>query len=179
MNEISLEEFGKCIAVLISGMGKTMSREQIGVYHQMLKDLPLESLQLAIRRVLCEHEFATIPSIAAIRRLATEETGSSWAKALDRVTKAARIAYYQPSEARALMDDRTRAALESIGGLDRLHELTAENRGTFTAQFRNAYEALERTEATTRLRTGIEAQQLDTIEARAISGLAGRIGVTQ
>lgn len=175
--EISLEEFGKCIAVLISGMGKPMSREQIAVYHQMLKDLPIESLQLAIKRALCEHEFATIPSIAAIRRLATEQADSGWALACQKVTRAAKIAFYQPDKVRDFLDQRTLDALESIGGISRLHDLDGENRGTFTAQFRSAYEALERTEATARLRTGIEAPKRDSIEARAVSGLAGRLGV--
>lgn len=174
--EISLEEFGKCIAVLISGMGKSMQREQVAVYHQMLKDLPLESLQLAVKRALCEHEYATIPSIATLRRLATEQSESGWALAMEQVSKAAKIAFYQPEVARALMDERTLAAVNAIGW-DRLHDLVGENRGTFVAQFRNAYEALERSESKTRVRTGIEGPKRDSIEARAIGGLAGRLGV--
>lgn len=174
--EISLEEFGKCIAVLISGMGKSMQREQVAVYHQMLKDLPLEALQLAVKRALCEHEFATIPSIATLRRLATEESESGWALAMEKVSKAAKIAFYQPSAARALMDERTLAAVNAIGW-DRLHDLDGENRGTFTAQFRAAYEALERSESKTRVRTGIEGPKRDSIKARAVSGLAGRLVV--
>lgn len=176
MTELSMEEFGKCIAVLISGMGKSMSREQIAVYHQMLKDLPLEALQLAVKRALCEHEYATIPSIAAIRRLATEESESGWALAMAQVSKAAKLAFYEPGAARDLMDERTLAAVNAIGW-DRLHDLDGENRGTFVAQFRNAYEALERTESKTRVRTGIEGPKRDSVEARAIGGLAGRLGV--
>lgn len=174
--EISLEEFGKCIAVLISGMGKSMPREQVAVYHQMLKDLPLDALQLAVKRALCEHEFATIPSIATLRRLATEQADSGWALAMAQVSKAAKIAFYQPEKARSLMDEKTLAAVNAIGW-DRLHDLDGENRGTFTAQFRAAYEALERTENRTRVRTGIEGPRSDSIEAGAIAGLASRIGV--
>lgn len=176
MTELSMEEFGKCIAVLISGMGKSMSREQIAVYHQMLKDLPLEALQLAVKRALCEHEYATIPSIAAIRRLATEESESGWALAMEKVSKAAKIAFYEPGAARDLMDERTLAAVNAIGW-DRLHDLDGENRGTFVAQFRNAYESLERTESKSRARTGIEGPKRDSVEARTIGGLAGRLGV--
>lgn len=177
MTEISLEEFGKCIAVLISGMGKSMPREQIAVYHEMLKDLPLESLKLSVKRALCEHEFATIPSIATLRRLATEQADSGWALACRKVTKAARLAFYEPGNAREILDERTLAALESIGGLDRLHDLNGENRGTFTAQFRAAYESLERTENRTRVLTGIEGPKRDSIESGAVAGLANRIGV--
>lgn len=180
MTEISLEDFGKCIAVLISGMGKSMSREQVSVYHEMLKDLPLESLKTAVKLALCEHEYATIPSIATLRRLATERADSSgWALACQQVTKAAKLAFYEPGKAREILDKRTLAALESIGGLERLHNLDGENRGTFVAQFRNAYDALERDESKIRLRTGIEVQKRDADEARAIGGLAGRLGVTQ
>lgn len=177
-SEISLEEFGKCIVVLISGMGKSMPREQIAVYHQMLKDLPLESLQLAVKRALCEHEYATIPSIAALRRLATEQSESGWALAMEKVSKAAKIAFYEPEAARDLLDERTLAAVNAIGW-ERLHDLDGENRGTFVAQFRNSYEALERTEAKTRVRIGIEGPKRDSIEASAISGLAGRLAVTE
>lgn len=180
MMEISMEDFGKCIAVLISGMGRSMTREQVAVYHEMLKDLPLESLKNAVKLALCEHEYATIPSIATLRRLATERADSSgWAVACQQVTKAARLAFYEPERARKILDERSLAALEAIGGLGRLHDLDGENRGTFTAQFKNAYDALERDEAKNRLRTGIEVSKRDTGEARAVSGLAGRLGVPQ
>lgn len=174
--EISLEDFGKCIAVLISGMGKSMPREQIAVYHQMLRDLPLEALQLAVKRALCEHEYATIPSIATLRRLATEQSESGWALAMEKVSKAVKLAHHQPSLARSLMDERTLAAV-MIVGWDRLQDMNSENRGTFTAQFRAAYEALERSESKTRVRTGIEGPKRDSVEARAVAGLAGRLGV--
>lgn len=175
-DSMTLEDFGKCIAVLMSGIGKTMPKEQIKVYHLMLQDLPIESLEVAVKRALCEHEFATIPSIAMLRRLATEEADSGWALAMKQVSKAAKIAYYEPEAARALLDERTLAAVNAIGW-DRLKELDGENRGTFTAQFRNAYESIERTQATTRVRTGIEGPKRDSVEARAISGLAAKIGV--
>ena len=95
---------------------------------------------------------------------------------MEKVSKAAKIAYYQPEAARALMDERTLAAVNAIGW-DRLHDLDGENRGTFTAQFKNAYDALERVGAKTRVRTGVESLKRDSVEARAISGLAGRLGV--
>jgi len=176
-DEMTLEEFGKCMAVLMAGIGKPMSKDQIAVYHQMLKDLSLDALQLAVKRALCEHEYATIPSIAALRRLATEQSDSGWAMAMEKVSKAAKIAFYEPEAARALLDERTLAAVNAIGW-GRMKELDGENRGTFVAQFRNSYEALERTEAKTRVRTGIEGPKHDSIEARAVSGLAGRLGVT-
>lgn len=180
MMEISLEDFGKCMAVLISGMGKTMTRETVSVYHEMLKDLPLESLKNAVKMALCEHEYATIPSIATLRRLATEQPDSSgWAMACRKVHQAARLAFYEPERARKILDERSLAAVEAIGGLGRLHDLDGENLGTFTAQFKNAYDALGRDESKKRVRTGIEVQKRDTDEAGAVAGLAGRLGVSQ
>lgn len=173
---MDLSEFAKCMAVLISGIGKPMPEERLRVYHSMLSDLSVESLQIAIKRALCDHEFATIPSIAMLRRLATEEDNSGLALAMIQVSKAAKIAFYEPERARDLLDERTLAAVNAIGW-DRLAELNGENRGTFTAQFKNAYEALERTEVKTRLRTGIDGPKRDSVEARAIGGLAAKIGV--
>lgn len=141
-----------------------------------LGDLSIEEISEAVKRACRECEF--MPSGAELRKLSKGDAGSNWATAMEKVSKAAKIAHHQPELARSLLDARSLAAVNLLGW-DRLCNLDAETRGTYTAQFRNAYEALERTEATERLRTGIEGPERDSIEAGAISGLAGRLGVTQ
>ena len=146
MADICLIEFGKCMAALTAAIGKPMTREQTGVYFDMLKDLTVDQLQLGVKRALCEHEFATIPSVATLRRLAVEtESGSEAVLASERVLRARKVAYYEPAKALEMMaDERTRQAMESIGGLGRLADLTSETVGTYAAQFRDAYAKLER-----------------------------------
>lgn len=143
-------------------------------YEMALGDLSIEEVTEAVKRAC--RECAFMPSGAELRKMASGDSGSNWATAMEKVSKAAKIAFYEPGAARDLMDERTLAAVNAIGW-DRLHDLDGENRGTFVAQFRNAYEALERTENKTRVRTGIEGPKRDSIEARAIGGLAGRLGV--
>jgi len=143
-------------------------------YEMALSDLSIEAVTDAVKQACRECQF--MPSGAELRKMAVGESGSNWALAMVQVSKAAKIAFHQPDLARSLLDEISLEAVNLLG-FDRLKELTAETRGTYTAQFRSAYEALERTEATARLRTGIEAPKRDSDEARAISGLAGRLGV--
>lgn len=145
-------------------------------YEMALGDLSIEEITEAVKTACRECQF--MPSGAELRKMAAGDSGSSWASAMLQVSKAAKIAFYQPEKARSLLDERTLAAVNAIGW-DRLHDLDGENRGTFTAQFKNAYDALERDEAKIRLRVGADASKRDTDEARAIGGLAGRLGVTQ
>lgn len=154
---MELAEFGKCMAALTAAIGKPMPKEQAGVYFEMLQDLTVEQLQLGVKRAICEHEFNTVPSVATLRRLAFEQdSGSEVVQASERVLKARKLAYYEPAKALALMgDDRARAAMEAIGGLGRLSDLTAENIATYAAQFRDAYSKLEKGEKRERILTGV------------------------
>ena len=65
---MQVTEFAEAIAVLQSGIGKTMPKDQIKVWYECLKDLPLPALQSAITRYLCEGD--DWPSISKIRKLA-------------------------------------------------------------------------------------------------------------
>lgn len=143
-------------------------------YEMALGDLSIEEVTEAVKRACRECQF--MPSGAELRTMATGDSGSNWATVMEQVSKAAKIAYHEPDIARSLLDERTLAAVMAIGW-DRLQNLDSENRGTFVAQFRNAYEALERSESKTRVRTGIEGPRRDSVEARAVAGLAGRLGV--
>ena len=74
MSEVCrLEDFLKVMAVLQAGTQKTASPQTIKVYHRCLSDLSFDVLLRAAELSLMEHEYATIPSIALLRRLATEQ----------------------------------------------------------------------------------------------------------
>lgn len=63
-------EFARIIAYLTQGCGKSLTPEQQVVYFDCLGDLSAETFQLAAKRVLMEHKWATFPSIAELREAA-------------------------------------------------------------------------------------------------------------
>lgn len=60
------------LAYIEAGIQKPLSKESATVYCDMLSDLPKEALQVAAKRVLTEHRWATYPSIAELRQAASE-----------------------------------------------------------------------------------------------------------
>jgi len=137
-------EFAKALAPLLVAIGKRLEHAQLEVYFAMLSDLTVEQLRTAVARALCEHEFSTVPSIATLRRLAVERDGSdAIVKASEMVLASRKYAFYEPDRARKLITDpKAMQAMESIGGMGRLADLTPDTIGTYAAQFRNAYQAL-------------------------------------
>ena len=65
-------DFASVMAYLCSATGLEMPREQAEVYYDLLQDLPLDVLQLAVKRVILEHPWRTIPSVAEIRQAAAD-----------------------------------------------------------------------------------------------------------
>jgi hypothetical protein len=77
MSEVCrLDDFLKVMAVLQAGTQKTASPQTIKVYHRCLSDLSFDVLLRAAELSLMQHEYATIPPIALLRRLATEQPTS-------------------------------------------------------------------------------------------------------
>jgi len=99
------------MAVLQAGTQKTASPQTIKVYHRCLSDLSFDVLLRAAELSLMQHEYATIPSIALIRKLATEQPTSRLTalEALD----LARRAINHAGGSYATADDRA-AALNHI-----------------------------------------------------------------
>ena len=69
---MSRSEFAGVMAYLGVGIGKPLGPESLAVYFDCLGDLSLETLQIAAKRVLMEHKWATFPSIAELRAAASE-----------------------------------------------------------------------------------------------------------
>jgi hypothetical protein len=109
--QCSLDDFLKVMAVLQAGTQKTASPQTIKVYHRCLSDLSFDVLLRAAELSLLQHEYATIPSIALLRKLATEQPTSRLTalEALD----LARRAINHAGGSYATADDRA-AALNHI-----------------------------------------------------------------
>lgn len=107
----SMEQFLKVMALIQAGTQRTATAETIKAYYWMLKDLSFEQLLRAAQLALAEHEFSTLPTIAMLRRLATEKatTGTTAQEALE----AARRAINQAGGSYASSDDR-KAALARL-----------------------------------------------------------------
>lgn len=65
-------EWAKAAAYLTAGTGKSLTAEQLEVYYDCLGDLSYNVLQVAAKRVLMEHKWATFPSVAELRQAAAE-----------------------------------------------------------------------------------------------------------
>lgn len=64
-------EFGIIMGYLVLGTGKELSLDAHEVYFDCLGDLDANTLQIAAKRVLMEHKWATFPSVAELREAAT------------------------------------------------------------------------------------------------------------
>lgn len=117
----------------------------IGVWHEMLKDLPGEVVSAAVKRMCATLKYP--PSIADIREAvakATQEAqgvpqaGEAWAK----VRRAIGLyGYYRPDAARNALGNQIWRAVEMIGGWQ---ELCAggEDTSVRSAQFERRYNAM-------------------------------------
>lgn len=76
-------EFATAMAVLAAGCNKPFTKDQAEVYYSLLGDLPLDVFQLAVKRALLEHVWASLPSIAELRQLAAEIQAPKRRHALD------------------------------------------------------------------------------------------------
>ena len=64
------DEFDRCMAVLIAGVGKAMPREQVDVWRDLLGDMTFDELKRGIVACLRHYKFAGFPSAGLIREAA-------------------------------------------------------------------------------------------------------------
>lgn len=79
--------------LIANAMGRDIPPTQAQVYYELLNDIPLEFLQHAVLRALQEVEGNYVPSIATIRRFASEAQWGqlpSWGDEWERVTTCCR-----------------------------------------------------------------------------------------
>jgi hypothetical protein len=171
-------EYAAVHATLFTACGRPTSEQMITIWWQLLRDIPLEALTQSINRWLaeCDNSF---PTIAAIRKLASEhQHGTLLAsdEAFWLVIQALRqhSPHYAPHDFCRALPPLVRRAVESCGGPAWIADLGIDNRTTYAAQFRRAYEAIaERADRTRRLPESLRPRIAGQVPARAVALLAG------
>lgn len=137
-------DMAKQLAFLSSATGKRFEQGDVVLWCDMLKDLPDAAVKAAVARYVRERK--DFPTVSDIRQMAAEAQAGELdeaAAAFDRITKAVRrYGSYDRDGAKASVDPLTWAAMEAAGGWGWVCDLTADNRQTYAAQFRMAYQAL-------------------------------------
>lgn len=141
------DEFEAGIAVLISGVGKPMTREQIDNWRMFFSDMSFEDFKRGIVLCLRDYKYAGFPPIGLIRQAAGVSGGvpdadSTAVIAWERVLKMMREhGAYRSIE---WDDPAIPAAIETVAGSwPNLCEQTSEQLHKFTSrQFMEAYRAI-------------------------------------
>ena len=152
----SFDDFKATMVGLFSAVGRTLPAEGWVMWYQVLGDLALPSLHRAVVRWLAECD-SGFPTPAAIRRLATESEHGllpDATEAFGKVCRALRSISWEwdADRFRAAVGPLAFEALHRCGGPQWFADMHPDQRATFAAQFRRAYESLiERQEQARRL----------------------------
>jgi hypothetical protein len=66
------KDFAACLAYVETACKTPLSDKEAEVYWDLLRDLPLDVLRIACKRVVLEHPYKSFPSIAQLRQAASE-----------------------------------------------------------------------------------------------------------
>ena len=133
------------IIAMYPGSNVRVDEITVGIWHEMLHDLPIDVVQVATKRMCAMLKYP--PSIADIREsvalAATEAQGAITAgDAWHRVCKAiSRHGYTRPDEARQDLGADIWHAVEMVGGWREMC-LSEEDKQTRSAQFERRYKAM-------------------------------------
>lgn len=145
MNKVETITLMQTIIAMYPGTQIRMDEISVGVWHEMLKDLPAEVVGAACKRMCATLKYP--PSIADIRGAVADAAkdaqgtlaaGEAWA----RVKKAVSLyGYYRPDAARKALGPKVWKAVEMIGGWQ---EVCAgdEDTSVRSAQFERRYNAM-------------------------------------
>lgn len=87
------DEFAQVSAYLSAAVGKPMPADQLEVYYDLLRDLPLSAVGAAARQSLVESRYPAIPPVGTIRQLAVAALRGphlTWAEAFELAMRAVR-----------------------------------------------------------------------------------------
>jgi hypothetical protein len=160
----SFDDFKATMVGLFSALGRSLPAEGWVMWYQVLGDLALPALRHAVIRWLAECD-SGFPTPAAIRRLATEAVHGQLpdaTEAFGQVCRALRsISWEWDAERfRAAVGPLALEALHRCGGPQWFADMQPDQRATFAAQFRRAYESLsERTEQARRLPASLQPRR--------------------
>ena len=69
---MTAKDFATVMAYLEAGINQPLPKNRAEVYWDLLKDLPVDVMRTAAKRVLLEHQWSTFPSVAQLRQAASE-----------------------------------------------------------------------------------------------------------
>jgi hypothetical protein len=148
---MQLTEFAEIMAFLEATSGKSPPKGAVKAYYECLKDLPLDVLQTAAKRVVMEHVWATFPSVAELRQAASETArgvinelspAEAWGIVMRTMAKLD-VAFDESHQAQILSAIPALAMQAAQAfGLMALYNLPDANLETARAQFRTIYEQL-------------------------------------
>ena len=165
---------------LFAAAGRSLAPEGWLMWHRLLGDIPLPALDFAIARWLAETD-SGFPTIAALRKLAAEHQhgtllGSDEAFWLVIHALQRHSPHYAPHEFCQALPSLVRQAVESCGGPAWIADLGIDNRTTYAAQFRRAYEAIaDRADRTRRLPESLRPRIASHAPLPAVARLAGAL----
>lgn len=180
MNQV---EFAKIAAYLSAAIGKPMSQQQAEVYFDALKDLPVESVQLAARRAIQESQYPVIPLVGVLRKFAAEAAVgqvSNWSEEWETVVTAiSRYGWYRKAEAMASLSPIAASIVRAIGW-DVLCDIQTSERSVVAGQFRMAYEArTNRDSSHAALSEDVRPRITGAGHLRVISDLSEKFGIEE
>ncbi len=186
-------EFATCTAILEAGAGKTMSKEQVEVYFDLLGDLPVEALLIACKRALLESFYPTIPPIGTLRKMAVSTMQGriselTAAEAWGLVTKAAgKCDVDQAGSVERAFKDIPPLVWRAVQlfGFMAIYNLPSNAIETARAQFMRIYESLSANEEKLKLLPASVKEEIAQIGKRQeqqalparVQAIAGQIGV--
>lgn len=184
------KEFAAVLAYIAEGCGKSLTTAAAEVYFGLLKDLPLQALQVAAGRVLLEHRYATFPPVGLIREFAVETmrgqvkpmTGAeAWGIAIRAMNKCDVDVEGSVDRAFANVPAIVREAVSGFG-FKALYSLPNGSVETARAQFTKLFDGLVERERKQSLLPSVMASEIKQIADNAetkkrIKSVAGQIGV--
>ena len=144
------KEFAAVMAYIQSGCGHAIDATRAEVYWDLLKDVPLQTLQLAARAVLLGRTWPSFPQVGEIRAAVVDIEAGGWAvtsgEAWGFAQRAARNTDLEVdgSMARAMKDvpEIVRKAIRDIGMGNIIRALVRGNGTVMQSQFIKAYESV-------------------------------------
>lgn len=113
-------------------------RDSVGIWYELLKDLPYELANIAIQKHMTTNKFAPTPAEIRAAAVDSVKKAADWASGWSEFISAVRkYGYNRPEEALASMSDATRQTVERLG-FRALCE--SENTMQDRANFRMVYE---------------------------------------
>lgn len=138
------QEFAKMMAFLTAAVERSPSTQTFEVYFEMLKDLPYELTMAAVKKVVAQDEYPTLPTIGKLRKAAQDlcrmdrlSAPEAWGAVLKAVQ---RHGYYGEAEAMEKLPENVGAVVEMVGWRDICH---SDKPDVLRAQFMRMYETVE------------------------------------